>query len=327
MIDLQVNGLTAKDLSFNCNFWETPGDSSIEALCRYEFKQGVTQILATLITNNIEAIEKSLARIQDYKKRHDNDEEEAQSQERTHVYGVHLEGGLISRLGIHPKEYARSLDLKAAQKLIKKFPGLIKLWTLCPKADLGGDLTRFLQDQDIKVSYGHSDANYEEALTAFEKFEVNLVTHWGNAMRVSNDFKHRYANPEDMQKNFYILDELDINKANPHDLGLGLAAYRDPKVYLMAICGSKKDGDLHLEPALIRKLIDKKKDKFILVSDSVAHLDEELGKPYAKLALRGGRRTLAEHCLNSPINELSKETVKQISFNNAAKAMLIQQKQ
>lgn len=309
MFDLQVNGLTTQD--FSCDFWEAPDDESINALCKKQYKDGVSNILATLITAPYNKIEQNLERIKEYKDKFDSDRGVTKEDKRSHIYGVHMEGGLISKLGIHPAANAQEFNLENAKSLVAKFPGLIKLWTLCPKMDTNGDITKFLQDQEIKVAYGHSDCTYDEAEEAFTKYNVNLVTHWGNAMKSFPGFKHRGGSNEDILK----LINLDMDQVlEREEIGLAVAAYKNPNIYVTAICGSERDGDLHLDPPLIHELADAKPGKFILVSDSVACPGlYENGEYHKPDTLRGGLKGLGTHIINAFETSLGPETVQAAS--------------
>lgn len=262
MFDLQVNGFATKD--FYCNFWRCPNDESIYKLSEFLYKEGISSFLATLITNSVEGFEKNLRRIKEFRSKNYFSLEDAHAKNLAYIEGVHIEGGLISKLGIHPEKYSSEINFKNANHLIKSFPGLIKLWTLCPMKDHNGEITRLAQDSGIKVSYGHTQADFSTAMNAFEKYGVRLVTHWGNAMYIMQDFKQRDCRDKDLINldNTYIKEEY---------LGLGYAAYHHPEVYCMAICGSKEDYDLHLDPRLFKQLAEKKKDKLLLVSDMVAY--------------------------------------------------------
>lgn len=268
VLDLQINGLRTKD--FACDFWQSPDDESIIALNNYLYKEGVQEYLATLITSSLDDFRTNLKRIKEFCGKHGCE----------NLIGVHMEGGLISRLGVHPKEHAEAMNYKEAKALIQEFPGLIKLWTLCPRLDTHGEITRLAQDNGIVVSYGHSNASYQEASEAFDLYGVRLVTHWGNAMYVMKDFKQRDCSAEDLTR-------LDRETEG----GLGLAAFQRDDIFCMAIAGSREDGDEHLDPKLLVKLFEKKKDKMILVSDSVV--------PGPGEGLQGGLASLAKHAQNA----------------------------
>lgn len=296
MIDLQVNGLSVEG-EFNCNFWEAPNHSDIKKMCQYLYKKRVKQILATLITDSYDNIAYALSNINAYKKRFDNSLEEAHADSRAHIAGVHIEGGLISRLGIHPELYAGEFDFIKAGRLKKDHPDLIKLWTLCPLRDKDGDMTKFLQDTGVYVSYGHSEANFTQAMQAFDKYKVRLVTHWGNAMKIFKGLNQRDVKPEQIKYLETIHPDMIVD---PGQLGLGYAAYYNEKIYVMFICGSKEDKDLHIHSDLVKALVKKKKDKLILVSDSVA-----LSADDSEDKLRGGRVDLAKHVNNLRNLEIS----------------------
>jgi N-acetylglucosamine-6-phosphate deacetylase len=279
MFDLQVNGFQGK--KFSCNFWEQPKKEDIENLNSFLYKESVNKYLATLITDSFEAMSTNLKIIQ--------------KAQNDMLVGAHIEGGLISRLGVHNEKFAKEFDLKKIKELVKNFKGLIKLWTFCPSLDKDGNITKFLQDSNIKVSYGHSNCDYETAWNAFENYSVDLVTHFGNAMFVFDGFKQRNTSKD-------ILKALDT--IEPDHAGIGLAAYRHPKVKLMAIAGSKANADLHLDPKLLKKLFDHKKKQMILVSDLV-HYD---GVNEPKV-LVGGLTSLKTHCKNALDAGVSKEEV------------------
>jgi N-acetylglucosamine-6-phosphate deacetylase len=302
MFDLQVNGFHTE--SFSCDFWNEPSEEEIDHFLKYLHKQGVKKILATLITAAPEKIRANLNCIQNYINKYQG------NNTRAEIVGVHIEGGYISRLGVHPAQFADALNCQFAKNITHEFPGLIKLWTLCPLVDRDGSLTRLIQDNSITVSYGHSNASYQQAMEAFEHFGVRLVTHWGNAMYVMQDFKQRSTTDIDLAK----LDEIDIDRADPNSIGIGLAAYRHPEVYCMAIAGSKSNGDLHLDPRLLKKLAEHKRDKFILVSDCVTYSG---AKPET---LVGGLDTLAQHkqnALNAGIDPVIVEAAVSVNPSNS----------
>ena len=317
MLDLQINGLSRANS--NCNFWSLDEDpslylASIEWLSKEMLKESVSAYLATVITNSYEAIDNSLSKINHAMKVLD-------FENLSEIRGVHIEGGLISKYGVHSEAYADEFNYQKVNDFIKKYPKLIKLWTLCPKLDRDGSITKLLQDNNIVVSYGHSAASYDEANEAFDKYKVNLVTHWANAMNVFKGFKHRRSMGSDAESSWDLLDQPDNSETKAEDLGLGLAAYRRDDIYLMAICGSKEDQDLHIEPELIKKIADKKAERLILVSDLVS-LDEDKKAELAKGILQGGLASLAKHAQNALKAGLSEQQVKLATKDNPERIFL-----
>lgn len=287
--DYQINGLKTEE--FTCDFWNHPDDDSINKLCDYLLSRGIQGFFATLITSDPNELIRNLKRIENFQKKH----------KRKELAGVHIEGGMISLMGVHPEKYSKSFDLNFAKEIVCDFPDLIKLWTLCPKMDMDFRLSKFLASHSITVSYGHSDASYDLGRRAFRENGVVWVTHWGNAMKVFKNFSQRNTSKKDLEILKALvetdLDKLEENELLVHfgfrreDLGIGLAALKDSNVNIMVICGSEEDKDLHLDPALVKYLYELKGEKLVLVSDLVAiDLDED--------GLKGGRNTLDKHYKN-----------------------------
>ncbi len=272
MFDLQVNGLTIPEIGLHCDFWQAPADADIDQLCEYLGTEGVTGFYATLITAPYEIIDRNLARIAGHCKARSTEAMTSSTtngsprpfgarDDKAHLAGVHIEGGYISRSGIHPAEHLREFDLIKVRSLVEKYPGLIKLWTLCPLVDADGTVTKYLQSQGILVAYGHSNASALEADKAFDTYGVDLVTHWPNAMTVVRDpsqperFDHRKPSAEYLE---FLSMSCDQAKAWANDrgleLGLGFSAYHRSDVSVTAICGSEADGDLHMAPEIFKIL-------------------------------------------------------------------------
>lgn len=273
MFDLHNNGLT-------CNFWNAPSKEQIKNNSTFHQNRGI-DYLATIITAPIDQIRRNLRAVQNA----------IDTGENPNIKGVHLEGGLITHKGAHPEEHIKVLNSENIRELVNEFPGLIKLVTLCPEADKGGDVTRYLQSKGIKVSYGHSTADYDTAMRAFNEHGVDLVTHWGNAMFVHPGFNQRDTQKEDL-KGLHQPEDGGFDRSQS---GIGMAALDHPDVNLMIIAGSKENNDKHLEPNLIQKLFKLKPGKIILASD-VAYHDPNGPKDQP---LCGARTSLEVHVNNA----------------------------
>jgi N-acetylglucosamine-6-phosphate deacetylase len=308
MFDLQINGLRQKPYC-DCDFWAAPSPEAIGKLCTYLYSKNIKKILPTLITSSIESFIKNLSAIESYLNSRFSDNER-----QTEIAGVHIEGGLISRLGVHPEAHATEFNLKNVKELVTKFPGLIKLWTLCPLKDKHGNITRYLQDQGIKVSYGHTLASFADGAKAFEKYQVDTVTHWGNAMRVLDGINLRDLKAGELD---LILNSMHAFKLEER-LGLGYYALHNPKITCTFICGSTTFKDLHLAPELVEGLFKiKPLEKLIQVSDAVA-VDF-----YSLNSLTGGTQDLGSHAENLKNLGLSTEKIRQVTYENPLKLMQI----
>lgn len=266
--DPHVNGYFNAKRGINCDFWNCPDSKQIRKLCRFQFQKGIISFYPTLITSSLDDFNQNLEKIQRYKKHHQQSELEAYHKKESYIKGVHIEGGLISKRGVHPEEYTKVFEnLETVKALVEKYPGLIKMWTLCPTMDPSGEITKYLQSQGILVSYGHSNATYSQAKEAFEQHGVKTVTHWGNAMFLHKDISNARDITDEQIK--MLLDPDSINNAsNKDDFGIGYYALHDPKVTLQVISGRKRRNDQHLNPKLLAAVYKYKGPKKIaLVSD------------------------------------------------------------
>ncbi|MDQ0199019.1 N-acetylglucosamine-6-phosphate deacetylase [Neobacillus ginsengisoli] len=193
--------------------------------------EGTTSFLATTITQKHENIEKALANVADYCSK-ENDPGKAE------VLGVHLEGPFINvkRAGAQPKEYIIDPDIELFQRWQQLAAGKIKLVTVAPELENGTDFVRYLDENGVIASIGHSDAIYEEVETAV-KAGAKQVTHLFNGMR-------------------------GIHHREPGVAGSALL-FKELMVELIA------DG-IHVRPEIIKLVIDSKgADGMILITDAM----------------------------------------------------------
>jgi len=193
--DLQVNGYAGVD--FNDDRVSV-GD--LRQACAAMRSDGVGQALATVITADLEAMERRIARIADA---HAND-----PQVRDMVTGIHVEGPFISRepgyVGAHPAEHARPASLEAAKRLIDAGAGLVRLVTLAPECDPGAEATKWLVARGVRVSAGHSNASLDDLHRAIDA-GLSMFTHLGNGCPL---LMHRHDNV--IQRVLSLADKLWI---------------------------------------------------------------------------------------------------------------------
>ena len=96
--------------------------------------------------------------------------------------GLHLEGPFLNpkRLGAHIPEFVRKATLDEIKELIDFGDGVIKMMTIAPEVN-DDNVIQYLLDNGVVVSLGHSNANFDEATTAYNK-GVQTTTHLFNAM-------------------------------------------------------------------------------------------------------------------------------------------------
>lgn len=182
LFDLQVNG--ALGTSFNDPFASIDGISKAIAHC---VSNGMTGILATLVTSDRESIVQSLHLL----------EKTRSANKLSHdvIEGYHIEGPAISPLdgyrGAHPKEHIRVPSANEYENWLAASNNRIKLITVAPELPGVTDWITQLVRDGINVAIGHTAANYDQIKKAVVA-GAKLSTHLGNGCASSID---RHNNP------------------------------------------------------------------------------------------------------------------------------------
>ena len=171
MIDLQINGFAGVD--FNSD--ELKGEDLLRASMTLK-NIGIHKFLPTLITA---PIDKMRARAAKLALMVEENEELNQM-----IPGIHLEGPFISSAngyrGAHPLADVQLANLETVKELLEACAGKLLLLTLAPEQDSGGKVTKFLTDQGVIVSAGHSNASTDQLKNAIDS-GLQMFTHLGNA--------------------------------------------------------------------------------------------------------------------------------------------------
>ncbi|MDP4526578.1 N-acetylglucosamine-6-phosphate deacetylase [Bacillus halotolerans] len=176
MIDIHIHGGYGAD-TMDASF------SALDAMSSRLPEEGTTSFLATTITQEHGQISQALVNARDWMSA------EKSSSLGAELIGIHLEGPFVSpkRAGAQPKEWIRPSDLALFKKWQQEAGGLIKIVTLAPEEDQQFELIRYLKDESIIASMGHTDADSALLLEAFEA-GASHMTHLYNAM---SPFHHR----------------------------------------------------------------------------------------------------------------------------------------
>lgn len=163
-IDLQVNG--GGGVLFN----DQPTIEGIEAIGRAHRAFGTTGFLPTLISDELEVIERAIRAVED-----------AIAKQVPGVLGIHIEGPFINpeKRGIHDARKIRSIDESAVELLASLSSG-VTLVTLAPELAPAGVIAE-LAARGVVVAAGHTAASYEQARDALDE-GVTGFTHLFNAM-------------------------------------------------------------------------------------------------------------------------------------------------
>ena len=165
LVDLQVNGYGGLDVL----------GSSVEDLAtlgKALARDGVLAYQPTLISSEAGRTRAAEERIAELTGR---------EPDGARILGIHLEGPFLSplRAGTHPPERLAQPDLALLMSLLNAGP--VTMVTLAPELPGALELVAECRRQGVVVSFGHSDADAEQARRGFEA-GGQAVTHVFNAM-------------------------------------------------------------------------------------------------------------------------------------------------
>lgn len=169
MIDVHIHGVHGVDAM----------DATVEALDTMTTtlpQEGTTSFLATTMTQAPTLIEKALVNTADYMNKH-------QTGGKSEILGIHLEGPFINgnKAGAQPLEHIIDPNLDLFKKWQMRADGNIKLVTLAPEQPGGLEFIKYLDENGVVASIGHSNATYDQVNEAI-KAGVTHITHLFNQM-------------------------------------------------------------------------------------------------------------------------------------------------
>jgi N-acetylglucosamine-6-phosphate deacetylase len=168
--DIQVNGYAGVDF---CSASLTL--EQCRTACDALAADRVDGILATVITDSVEAIAEKLAQLVAFR--------EADPAIAKMIVGFHVEGPFISGepgfVGAHAREHVLPATPEAMRRIVDAGGGLLRLVTLAPEHDAGFATTAYLARQGVAVAAGHTDASLDCLRGAIDA-GLTLVTHLGN---------------------------------------------------------------------------------------------------------------------------------------------------
>lgn len=221
LIDVHIHGANGFDMM----------DGSVKSMrevSSFLATTGCTGFLATSVTSSLTDLLRFI----------DNVKQVMGREPGAEILGIHLEGPYlnVARKGMQNEAFLRHPDIDEMRQILEYAGGLIKMVTVAPELPGGMEMVTFLAEQDIIVALAHSDANYDEAKTAFS-LGASHVTHCFNAMR---PIHHR-------------------------DPGMIIAAFEEEHVSCQAIVDN-----IHLHPAIVRLMYrNLGKTRMVLISDAM----------------------------------------------------------
>ena len=168
-IDLQVNGHGGVDLQSASAVLE------IRKVAKSLYKNNVVAFLATIITGPVANMQRQIKLI------NQAIAEQTDTVDEAKILGIHLEGPFISieKRGVHPQDSIISANLEIAKTFVQL--GNIKLVTIAPESAGAIEVIKYLVNNNVVVSIGHTNCSYEQAMAAFAAGATS-VTHLFNGM-------------------------------------------------------------------------------------------------------------------------------------------------
>ncbi|MCX2450351.1 N-acetylglucosamine-6-phosphate deacetylase [Pedobacter sp. PLR] len=163
-IDLQIYG------SGGNLFSAYPTAETLKQMDEDLLAKGTTSFLACVATNSPEVVYQCL------------DAAKAYRSEAKGFLGLHLEGPYINpkRRGAHIEKYIYKATLEEVKHLLDYADGTVKMMTIAAELQ-DEEVIRYLVDQGIVLSLGHSDADFKQATVAYNN-GFKTTTHLFNAM-------------------------------------------------------------------------------------------------------------------------------------------------
>ena len=239
LVDVHIHGYLNEDAS----------DGSAEGIRRMAegvMKNGVTTFLPTTMTVSMQEIESALDVVRSL-------QEESKTWKGAYLAGVNSEGPFInaSKKGAQAAEHIKAPD---ADWIIKN-SDIIKICTIAPETEGGYEaIEKIRANSDVRVSVGHTDATFEQAMKAFA-CGATQVTHLFNA-------------------------QTPLHHRKPGVVGAGLAS--DAYAELIA-------DTFHVHPGLFSLVAKCKGDKLVLITDCT----RAGGMPDGEYSL-GGQKTFVK---------------------------------
>ena len=157
--------------------FHTSGEEEIRELLKRFGEEGTGAVVATTLPGKLSDIKCQIKVLNNIIKHPDEG--------AAKLLGIHLEGPFLNpkRAGIHPPEM---FSVPTIENFLKLEPENVKIVTIAPELDKGYELSKFLKDNGIIVSAGHSVATAKDVVDS----GATQVTHIFNAMA---PFHHRNA--------------------------------------------------------------------------------------------------------------------------------------
>lgn len=154
----------------------------LKAWCKYLPSEGVCGFLPTTLTQSHDVLVKSVTQVKDVKNENPDGAE---------IMGIHFEGPYlnVNKKGAQPEEYIVKPSIEEFKEYQEACDNMIRIITLAPEQDENFELTKYCAATGVRVSIGHTEADYETAVLALANGAAGF-THTYNGMTAFNHRKN-----------------------------------------------------------------------------------------------------------------------------------------
>jgi N-acetylglucosamine-6-phosphate deacetylase len=166
-VDVHVHGGAGYDFMYS-------DEATLDSITKFHSSQGTTTMLATTMTAPKADIDRVLAEVHAYR---------SKEMPFAKLAGVHLEGPFISHKwpGAQNPEHIVPANVDWLEEWEAAYPGMMRQVTLAPEREGALKAIQWLRAHGITAALGHTDATYEEVITAADA-GLNQAVHAFNAM-------------------------------------------------------------------------------------------------------------------------------------------------
>ncbi len=175
--DYLIPGLVDLQLYGGSHFFlnDQPTPETVRHIYDSHARNGTTTLLPTIHSTSLDIIQQSMAAVQ-----------AVRTENPFGVPGIHIEGPYFNPIkrGAHSMAYVRTPAEGELETLFSTNADVIRIMTLAPEILTADQLSTIkkLKHANTLLSFGHSNATYQQATTAFNE-GIPLATHLYNAMR------------------------------------------------------------------------------------------------------------------------------------------------
>lgn len=293
-IDTHIHG--AFSVNFNTSDYE-----EIKTLLKEFKKRSIIAICPTLVGDSIENLKKRFELFNKLKEEHKKDE--------CYIIGLHLEGTFLNpdKPGIQDKNVFLKPNIKNFTELAGDFENIIKIVTIAPELDKNNELTKYLENKNIKAHAGHT--------LATNKGLASATTHHFNAMPPLLHRGENLALDTLLDKEIYCEIIADGVHVSENMLKLFFKVKDSKKIIMISdalpAAGSKKEIEF-----CGKKISPEGKDKNGTLAGSVKLIDEIAKYVLDKKIVN--KKEIQNFVFNNPLEHLNLEKEEEKYIKNLA---------